>query len=82
MKVTATSVFGGDRYLWLSKGVNTNDTVRLSMYCPKQYDESDPCQVDGSYHVDVSGFGEWIKDRPRKTVNLRIEDADTKEMIE
>ena len=76
MKVTAVSVFGGERYLWLRKGVNMNDTVRLSMYCPKQYDESDPCQVDGSYFIDVSGFGEWIKERPRRSVDLRVEDAE------
>lgn len=50
-----------------------NDTVALTLYCTKQYDEFDPCQVDGSYHVDVSGFSEWIKEGARRTIDVRLE---------
>ena len=67
MKVTAKSVFK-----WPRRS-NVDDTVALSLYCPKQYDKSDPCQVDGSYHVEVSGFSEWIKEGARRTVDVRLE---------
>ena len=80
MKVTANSVFDGHQIGWLSRTSNRNDTVSLSLYCPKRYDKSDPCQVDGSYLVEVSGFGEWIKKGARRSVNVRIEDYETKEV--
>ena len=74
MKVTAKSVFKWPRTS------DTNDTVALSLYCPKQYDKSDPCQVDGSYHVEVSGFGGWIKEGARRTIDVRLEDYETKKV--
>jgi|TARA_R100000149_G_C5874777_1_gene138546 hypothetical protein len=36
--------------------------------------------VDGSYFVEVSGFREWIKEGARRSVNVRIEDYETKEV--
>ena len=67
MKVTAKSVFK-----WPRRS-NVDDTVALSLYCPKQYDKSDPCQVKGNYIVDVSGFSEWIKEGARRTIDVRLE---------
>ena len=82
MKVTAKSVFK-----WPRRS-NVDDTVALSLYCPKQYDKSDPCQVDHNYGVEVSGFREWIKAHINKDggqyvdqfVSMRIEDYGNKEV--
>lgn len=77
MKVRAKSVFDNSTdLLVLSRSSRTNDSVSLNLYCPKQYDKSDPCQVDGSYVVEVSGFREWIKEGARRTVDVRIEDSE------
>ena len=81
MKVTAKSVFDNSTdLLFLSRSSKSNDSVTFSLYCPKRYDKSDPCQVDGSYVVEVSGFREWIKEGARRSVNVRIEDYETKEV--
>ena len=74
MRVTANSVFKSPRKS------DKNDTVALILYCRKQHDKSDPCQVKGNYIVDVSGFSEWIKEGARRTIDVRIEDYETKEV--
>ena len=81
MRVTAKSVFDNSTdLLFLIRSSKSHDSVTLSLYCPKQYDKSDPCQVDGSYFVVVSGFREWIKEGARRSVDVRIEDYETKEV--
>tara|TARA_B100002019_G_scaffold45333_1_gene38121 strand:+ start:334 stop:624 length:291 start_codon:yes stop_codon:yes gene_type:complete len=85
MKVRAKSVFD-DSLVIISS--NKNDIVRLTLYCPKRYDKSDPCQVDHNYGVEVSGFREWIKAHINKDggqyvdqfVSVRIEDYGNKEV--
>jgi hypothetical protein len=85
MKVRAKSVFDDSSVIISS---NKNDIVRLTLYCPKRHDKFDPCQVDYSYGVEVSGFGEWIKAHINKDggqyvdpfVSVRIEDYGNKEV--